>query len=222
MSLDLQVVFPQRSVVLSNITPVPGTGVNGVPRAIDIQGTDFNSVDEVLINSLVSPDVIIINKTRLIAQIPDALQATTISTVSVITRSLSLSSQSLLRFRVGNNPGRVAGITRLMQLYLKILFTTPGKDIFAPRLGGGALAHVGATFGARDGGNILSDFIVSVDTTSRQIVSIQSRDSGIPRDEKLLSAKVSKAGFDRNEGAINVGIELVSQTGRSALANLEL
>ena len=222
MSLDLQVVFPQRSVLLSNISPVPGTGSKGVPRALDIKGVDFNSVDEVLMNSLESPDVVIMSKTRLIAQVPDALQSETISNVSVISRSLSFSNQSLLRFRIGDVPGRVSGIMRLVQLYLKILFTTPGKDIFTPRLGGGALKAIGATFGANDGGNILSNFIIAVDTTSRQIVAIQSRNSSIPRDERLLSAKVRQAGFDRNEGAINVSIELTSQAGRSALANLEL
>jgi hypothetical protein len=195
----------------------------GVPVTLDVLGEDFRSVDEVLINEIPSPDVIVVSKSRLIAQLPDALQKTlNVTDVRVTSRRLTLTSKSLIRFRVSDTPGRVSGILRLMQLFLKVLFTTPGTDIFAKRVGGAALQTIGETYGADEGKSLVSRFIISVDTTARQIISLQGRDPRIPLDERLLSARVTRAGFNRTQSAIIASVELASQAGRSAITNLEL
>lgn len=222
MALDFQIVLPQESIVLTKVAPVPGTGVGGVPLALMIDGDDFTAVDEVQINSITSPDVIILNEHRLIAQVPSLLQLGTVATVTVLSRKLTVTPRSFLRFRIPRTPGRVNGILRLMQLYLKILFTTPGTDIFSPDLGGGVLQNLGATFGADQGGDVVSNLAVAVNQTTRQIVALQSRDQRTPRDERLLSARLASAGFNRAEAALIGTIELSSQAGRTALANLEL
>ena len=222
MAVDFQVVFPQESIRLNTIRLSPRSPL-GIPRSLDVHGTDFRSVDQVLINDIPSPDLIILSKHRLIAQLPNTLQKVpNIISVSVLSRQLTVTSRSLIRFRISDSPGRVQGILRLIQLFLKILLTTPGSDIFNRRTGGGALANIGETFGADEGGGIISDFIISVDTTARQIVSSQGRDPRLPRDERLLSARVTSAGFNRELGAIIATVELTSQAGRAALANLEL
>lgn len=222
MALDFQICLPQESIILSKVSPVPGTGVGGVPLALMIEGDDFTAVDEVQINSITSPDVIILNQHRLIAQVPALIQLGTVATVTVLSKNLVVTPRSFLRFRIPRTPGRVHGILRMTQLYLKILFTTPGTDIFAPDLGGGVLQNLGATFGADQGGDVVSNLAVAVNQTTRQIVALQSRDQRIPRDERLLSARLASAGFNRAEAALIGTIELASQAGRTALANLEL
>jgi len=194
----------------------------GPPRVVSIVGDDFRSVDEVFINQVASPDVVILDKNRMLAQVPESVLFQRINDVVVLSKKLTLSDRSQLRIRIGRTPGRITGIMRLMQLFLKILFTTPGKDIFSPRLGGGALKNVGATFGAGEGHNIVNDFVIAVDTTSRQIVAIQGRDSSIPRDERLLGAKVLSASFNRTLGGIDVSVQITSQAGREATANVGL
>lgn len=222
MAVDFQVVFPQEVINLTRVrftTPGP----LGLPTALDITGEDFRSVDEVLINDIESPDVLILSKNRLIAQLPDSLQKSpNIVSVQVTSRQLTLTSRSMIKFRVSDQPGRVSGILRLLQLFLKVLFTTPGSDIWNKRMGGGGLSRLGTTFGSDQGGNIISDFVISVDTTQRQIIAVQGQDPRLPRDERLLSAKVTTAGFNRELGAIFVSVELTSQAGRAATANLEL
>lgn len=215
--IDLQIVFPQEAVLLNNVRVLPGP-----PRVVEVVGADFRSVDEVLINGVESPDVVIISKNNLVAQVPDVLIRQKILSVSVLSRRLTLSPRSLLKFRIGDTPGKVSGILRLTQKFLKLLFQTPGTDIFAPNSGGGALKNVGVTFGYSQGADILSNMVIAVDTTARQIVSIQSRNPAVPREERLLSAKILKAGFNKEEGAVDVSVELISQAGRAALANLEL
>lgn len=217
MAVDLQVVFPQEAIILNNVRVLPGP-----PAVIDVLGADFRSVEEVLINRIKSPDVVVLSKTRLVAQIPDPVLDHRVMSVSVLSRRLTLSTRSLLRFRIGNSPGKVTGIQRLIQKFLRVLLQTPGSDIFNPQLGGGALRNVGATFGVEEGEDIINNMIVAVDTTVRQLRAIQSRNPSIPLDERLSSARILRSGFNREDGAVDVVVEVNSMAGRSAVANLEV
>jgi hypothetical protein len=216
MAVDLQVVFPQSVVPLSSVSNLPGM----VPRSLNVIGQDFRSVAQVLINDIASPDVVILSKTRLLAQVPVQLANVTLTSVTVISQQLTMSPRSLIKFQLGTTPSKVSGILRLVQVFLKILLTTTGIDIFAPRIGGNALRDIGRTFGKDQGGNVVSDFIIAVSTTSRQITAVQARNPSIPRDERLLAAKVLSADFNRAEAALVVSVELTSQAGSSATANV--
>jgi len=170
-----------------------------------------------------SPDVMILSKTELIAQLPDSLQVNTnVQSVNVLSRTLTITPKSVLRFRIGDTPGRVSGLTRLLQLFVKILLTNPGSDIFNPNLGGGALKNVGVSFGIDQGTNIRADFIISVGRTVRQVIAIQSRNSSIPRDERLLTANVVGVTFNREAASLFVSIEVLSQDGNATRVNLEV
>lgn len=217
MSIDFQIVFPSQVVELTAIRRLPAAAI----PTLDVLGADFRSVDEVLINDVASPNVVILSKNRLTAQIPDIyLDSGVQLRVLVISRKLTLSAQSLVRFKVGRVSSKVRGILKLVQLFLKIMFTAPGTDIFSPRLGVGALKPIGKNFGRDQTGSVVSEFIVAVDNATRQIVGLQGRDPSIPSDEKLLSAKVKSAKFDPNLAALIVSVEIVSQAGTAAQTNL--
>lgn len=215
MSVDLQVAFPQEAIEISSVTRVPGTPV----PVLDVVGSDFSSIDQVLVNDIEARDFAVVNRNRLLVTVPDG-SSLIIRQLSVTSRRLVMSPRSLLRFRISSVPSKVAGILRLVQLFTKILFTTPGSDIFNQRLGAGALKNLGRTFSKNDTGGIVSDFVVAVENTSRQIIAIQGRQPGLPQDERLLRAKVSEARFDANDAALRVTTEITSQAGQTALANL--
>lgn len=217
MAVDFQCVHLQEAVILNNVRVRPGP-----PRIVDVVGTDFRSVDEVLVNGQASPDVVVLSKTRLVAQVPEGALDQRILSVTVLSRRLTVTPKSVLRFKIGKTPGKVTGILKLTQKFLKILFTTPGSDIFNPTLGGGALKNIGATFGIENGDSVLHNLVIAIDTTARQIVGIQSRNASLPLDERLLSAKILRAGFNKEEGALDVAIEVTSQAGNAATANLEV
>lgn len=216
MAVDFQCVFPQSTVPLTAVTQVPGLQ----PRTLQLTGTDFSSVAQVLLNDIPSPSVVVLSKTRLLAQVPEQLVNSIITSASVVTNDLTISPRSLIKFQLSPVTSKVSGILRLVQVFLKVLLTTPGKDIFSPRIGGNALKNIGLTFGEDQGGSIVSDIIVSVDTTKRQIQAIQARDPSIPKDERLLTASVTNAAYNRAEGAMVVSVELVSQAGQAATANV--
>jgi hypothetical protein len=214
VSVDFQVVFPREAVTLTSAHFIQQT------NQLDILGKDFSAVDEVLINDLVSPSILVVSRTRLLAEIPTNLSPGAISSIAVLSRRLTVTPRSILEFRVGRTPSSVRGILKLVQLFLKVLFTTPGQDIFIKSLGGGALRDIGETFGANQGGKIVSDFVVAVDTTTRQLIALQSRDTSLPRDERLLSARVASSAYDRQSSSLIVSVELLSQAGRAATANV--
>lgn len=212
--VDLQVIFPQEVIQLTSVRTLPGS-----PRSIDVLGKDFRAIDEVRINDLLSPNVVVVSRTRLIAEVPAGVGGL-VETVMVTSRQLTVTAKSLIQLKLGRVTQKVSGILRLVQLFLKILFTTPGTDIFNQRLGGGALKNLGATFSRSQSGGIISDFVLAVEATGRQIIALQARDPSVPRDERLLSAKVTSASFSQQELGLFVSVEINSQAGRSALANI--
>lgn len=219
MAVDLQTVLPQ-DVIPVNRTKL--TTLGGL-QALDVIGDDFSAVDEVRINDIQSPDYVIIGRTRLIAQLPDSLQGNPdVSSIFVLSRTLTITAKSFLRFRIGDTPGQVQGIMRLLQLFVKLLLSNPGTDIFNRQMGGGALRNVGATFNSGEGQEIKADFVVAVDRVARQIIAMQSRNSSLPRDERLLNATLSGATFSRSTSSLFVSIEVVSQDGKPARVNLEI
>lgn len=173
-------------------------------------------------NEVQSPSFVVLSKTQLLAQVPDLLKSSTITSISVLSTRLLITAKSFIRFQIGPVPSKTRGILRLMQVFLRLLLQTPGSDIFAPTLGGGMLSHVGQNVGVDDGSNVTSGIIISVDNTKSQLIQIQGRNQTIPPDERLLSADVLSAGFNKNETAILVSIQLTSQAGESAVSRFEL
>ena len=218
MAVDFQIVFPQEVVKLGQIRPLVGLPV----RTLDLYGEDFRSVEEVLINEIESPYFEVLSQHRMLVQVPAALSEANIQSVLVLSRRITITPRSLMRFRIGSSSSKVQGLMRLVQLYLKVLFTTPGTDIFDKQLGGGILRSIGKTIGRKDGRDLVSEFIVGADNTTRQIIQIQGRQPSTPPSERLLTATVLSAGFNPSETAVVGTIEVVSQARQSAHAQLEL
>lgn len=216
MSVDFQVVFPQSVIDLNSVQLMFGV----TPLTLDVLGEDFRSVDEVRVNGLIADNVVILSRKRMLVRVPTLLGNQQVTTVTITSNSLTMTPKSMLKFRLGRSTSKVSGVLKLTQSFLKVLFTTPGYDIFAPRVGASALKNLGVTFGASEGKSIVSDFVIAVATTSRQLLAIQARDTNLPLEERLLSARVSAANYSRQEAALIVSVELTSQTGRSALANV--
>jgi hypothetical protein len=216
MAVDFQVVVPQESIELRDVSIGSYNGF----AAVRVTGKDFSAVDEVLINDVPSSGVYVVSGTELVASIPEGV--TTVTSVVVLNRTFTVTASSLLRFRVGKTPGRVSGTLRLVQLFVKTLFKTPGSDIMAPSSGGGFMRALGSNISKSDGKNLLTDLVVAVNQTTRQLIGIQSRDQRSARDERLLSATVTGSSFDKTQGALYVTVELLSQSGKASTVNMEL
>lgn len=219
MAVDLQVIYPQDMIPL---TAAEERQNDEGERVLTLTGKDFRTVDEVLVNEMKAPYVLILSKTQIQVTVPAEIGSDPITAVSVFSNRITLSGQSLIRFKLGDVSGKANGMLRLMQLFLKVLFTSPGRDIFDPQVGGDALKNIGHTFGKKQGATIVGDFVIAVDRTSRQLIALQARDPRIPREERLLNAKVESARFDAQQSALVTTTAIYNQAGKIGLNNVVL
>jgi len=216
--MDLQYIQFSDSLPITGAREIPDL----VPRSLQIAGVDFGHAIEVLINEVNSPSFAIANKTMIVAQVPDAQVNSIIRNLSVLSSDFTATVQSRIRFRFGKDPKKVTGLKFMMQTFLKILFTTSGTDAFVPRLGGSGLKNIGRNFHLSQSQAIVSDFAISVRRADTQMKALQSQQTRLSDDERLLSANLLNARFDPQLTALIARVELIAQSGVRAIANLEL
>ena len=189
--------------------------------AVEIQGEDFSSVESVLINDSPVPEFIIVSKHKLYAQLPK--DARKISTVSVLSSKFTRSTKaSKLSFEIGNKSKTVSGIQKLMQLFVMWLLQSPGSDIFNPERGGGLQELVGVIGTSRNMGPVLATVTRAVQNTVTQMRSAQARVSGLPLDEKILSADVVEMNVFEAQMQARLKIDLRSVAGKRAVTEVGL
>jgi hypothetical protein len=215
MAVDFQVCFPQETIAVNKVRALPGD-----LKVLEIEGEDFSAVDTVSVNDIDVPEFAVLSSHVLRARLPLSLTLADVRTVTVLSKRLVTTAKSTLKFRIGSMPSKVRGPLRLSQLFLKVLFSEPGTDIFNKKGGGGALKALSSTFAASDSGGVINDFSVAVRTTTRQIIASQSRNPSLPPDEKLLSASIISSAFSPQEAALSVSIEIINQSGLPAILNL--
>ena len=217
MAVDIQFTYPQEVIGVTSVQAVQGSN----PLQLEIIGDDFSSVESVEINSIPVDGFVVYSKTRLVAVSPAPIQdAGQVVSVTVTSSKLVLTEQSFFRFKFGKVPGKVRGILKLCQLFVKILFTTPGSDIFSPKVGGAGLKNLGRSINSSEIESVIADFIISVQSTTRQIIALQSKTPSLPVDERLMNAKVLGSSFSPQETALKITVELTSQSGQTSFVNM--
>lgn len=192
------------------------------PRSLQIVGLDFRNTKEVLINGFKSPSFVISSKKTIIAQVPSGATKDTITSISVLSSDFTATIKSKIEFLIGNDPKLITGLKAMIQMFLKILLTTPGSDSFAQKIGGNVLKNIGQTFGLSEGSTIVSDFAIAVSRAETQMRGLQSSQSRLPDDERLLSANLLNVKFDVATSALVARVEMIAQSGTMAITNLEL
>lgn len=216
--MDLQFIQFSDSLHLNGASEIPDM----VPRTIQIVGTDFRSAIEVSINDVASPSFVIANKGVILAQVPPTQANSTINSIVVLSSEFTATFQSHIRFLIGDNPKSVTGLKAMMQTFIKVLLTTVESDGFAKRVGGSALLNIGRNFDSGQSSSLISDFAISIRRTEQQILAMQSYQTRLPDDERLLSASLLNAKFDISTLTLVARTELISQSGIRAITNLEM
>ncbi len=193
--------------------------INMNPRALDIQGIGFLQATSVEINGIAAPELIVLSDSRLLAQVPNGQQNSTISSVLVFAERPSPTRSSVFLLEVGSIKG-LSGIERLVQMFAKLILQTPGKDKFRPTLGGGLLALAGQNISSNPQASLTAQAVSAVSRTRDQIVSLQNQVPRTPPDERLLTATVLGVGYDPNTTTLALRVGITAQSGQQAVANL--
>lgn len=182
------------------------------PRSLLVIGEDFRSVEQVVMDGIASPDVVVLSDTQLVAEVPEVLRSSTIFNVTVLSQSLTLTDSSLVEFTFGTRPVTARSTVRVIQNFLRILLRSPGSNIFHKRSGGGLLKRVGDNITARSA----ADVQIAVTNTKQYIVSIQTPQRSIPPSERLLEAEITALNADPANTSLYVTILLTTHSGQQA------
>lgn len=218
MSVDLQFLQFNDVLDLNGVKELPGFK----PRILELRGPDMRSAVEVYINDYKSPTFVIKDRNTIVAEVPRSLEDQTIRSVSVLSSEFTATVRSQLRFRIGSNPSKASGLKAMMQTFVKWLFSNTGSDIFNKGVGGDALKHLGEHIDEGDGSALVTDFAIAVNRTASQIRAAQDKQRNLNDDERLLAANLINIRFDPVETALIARIELISRSGKRAIANVEL
>lgn len=112
-------------------------------------------------------------------------------------------------------PKKTSGMETLLQLCAKTVLTTPGKDVFAPRYGGGLMTYSGRNLITDDIPRISADMAYIIKRSEEQILLEQAAMDIAPY-ERLRSLTLLSIDYLPDEGALDVRALVVSEVGDRA------
>lgn len=212
---DVQFAALQDAIPVDSVTLLSAED----PRLYRLVGQDFRNVVEVYLNDRLSPSFMVESETSLVAEAPEGM-ADTLLTVFVLSSSITFTEQSL--FRLQFSPAPVRGLYRMAQKFVKLMLTTPERDVFHPDLGGNLNDLVGRAAPPTDSSELSAEFRVLIGRVEDQMIEIQTDMPGLDVEERLVSAEILSVSFDPQSTTFQGRVKLNTLAGETALLNLAL
>lgn len=176
-----------------------------------LTGGYYQNVRYVLLNG-VRIDNIALQGSNLYVEMPSGLQLADVHAIYPISETEKVNKQSVLRFGFGPYPAQLEGVNRLVQLFIKVLFTSPGSNIMFRTIGGGLRNVMKRGYGIKDYQKILPDIVSSINKAADDVKDMQ-RNLRLPMEERLIDASLLSASPDASSGSIECIIKLNTQAG---------
>jgi hypothetical protein len=205
MTADYQVLSFQDTASLTEIDVFSSD-----PLTLDIRGKGFKAVSAVLINGDRSPETIILSPQRLLAEVPRRQKGSQISTVRVLLSRQGMTPQSLITFRSVVPGAKASGFTRLLQSFIRLLFTDPGTDIQHPELGGGLGSLLGT---AGDVGTLRAQASLAVKRAEEHLGRLQADSPRLLDAERLQSVKLLSVDYSAATTAVSIKLRITALDG---------
>jgi len=216
--MDIKVTYLQDVIPVSQVTNIQ----NVVPRTLDVRGPDLRNASRVEVNEVVAPSFMILNKHRMLVQVPSSQEKEIIKSIAVLSNYFTRTSSSKVNFEFTLNPKKTEGLEKLIQSFILYLFRTPGTDAWYPNSGGGIQKIVGANFSRSNASGVTAAFTTSVHRTRSQLIALQSINNKLKASEKLAAANVLSAVYSAELTALLARVEIISQSGERAAVGMEL
>jgi hypothetical protein len=183
-----------------------------VPRSIMVHGPQMSLASGVLYNGIEVLEYVISTPTSLIVRVPKSQLNEPFRELTVFSTTALTQERAQLTFALGRDKV-VSGMERLVQMFLMLLFTSPGSSIFAKKSGGGFKSIIGVA--NANGKGTASDITMAIERTTTEILRLQARRT-IPLEERLLSATLDSLVFDDRAGTAYAKVSLRNSLGESA------
>jgi hypothetical protein len=180
---------------------------------------DYSTVVMVVINDFIIEELATYGR-DLLVYVPEELDETEdVRYVALISEETVTSNETLLRIGLGVIPGQVEGADRLIQLFVKVLFQTPGTDIYHKDIGGGLLRIRKRGTSGNDVSTISAEIAAAIRKTDKDIKGMQAGLT-LPAEERLVSTEILRIRQDPNTQDINVLIALKTLAGSTEYFNV--
>ncbi len=194
-----------------DLAPVTSVGFySQKPLTLDVRGTSFVGVAAVNVNGTPAAEYIVLSPTRILVQVPEIELRSQLRSVRVILARTGMGDTALVSFDAIVPGARATGFTKLMQSYLRVLFTNPGEDLAYPWLGGGLQRLVGS---AASPSELRSMTSTGVSTAAQHLIRLQVRNPVLTDAEKLRSATLLQAEHNASTASVSVRVALTAVDG---------
>uniref|UniRef100_A0A7C3WM82 Uncharacterized protein n=1 Tax=Dictyoglomus turgidum TaxID=513050 RepID=A0A7C3WM82_9BACT len=200
---SLQVIRPYR------VCRVSKARIDG--KNIILEGDDYNKVKYVLING-VETTKISLQGNRLYVELPKGLTLKDIKSIFPIAETATLSGDTLLSMSAGPDIRPLSGLARLIQLFVKVLFTNQGSSRFNPEIGGNMARILERGKSLNRYQEVLPDVLTAISKTEKDIKNMQ-KSMTLPDEETLISATAGDIIPDPHTGSVSVSIILKTPAG---------
>ncbi len=180
------------------------------PLTLDIRGDTFVGVAAVYVNGVPSPEFIVLSPRRILAQVPTGQRDARLTSLRVVLSRSGLTKTAFIDLDSVVPGARATGFHKLLQSYLRVLFTNPGEDLAYPWLGGGMYGLVGA---AGTPTELRSRASVGVSTAAEHLIRLQASNPVLTTAERLRSATLLLAEYDQPTTSVNVRVTLTAVDG---------
>lgn len=180
------------------------------PLTLDVQGNGFVGVATVLINDVDSPEFVVLSASRILAEVPFSERNARLRSVKVLLSMNGISRTAHLDLRSTVPGGRAVGFTKLLQAYLRVLFTNPGEDIANPWCGAGLYVGVGA---AGTPGELRALASSAVSVAEQHLIRLQAKNSALTDAERLRSATLLQAEYVQASTSLAIRLTLTAMDG---------
>lgn len=189
------------------------------PLTLDVRGASFVGVVAVYVNGTPSPEFIVLSTTRLLAQVPNSEKNAQLTNVRVVLSRSGLTQTSVIDLDAVVPGARATGFTKLMQAFLRVLFTNPGDDLEYPWLGGGLSRLIGA---AGTPSELRAQASAAISTAAQHLVRLQTQNPVLTDAERLRSATLLLAEYDQATTAVQVRVTLTAVDGTTGNPTVSL
>lgn len=160
-----------------------------------VEGDNFNRATNVLLNGT-DLEFWLASPTKLYATVPLELVNRSLDSLFVVTDKDSFTNTSLFSYKFGPTPTLMTGGDKVVTQFLKVLFTTPGTDMFDTGLGGGMQGFPGSVSASPQ------LLLVQISMMILRVVDqIRTRQANLatPADEKLSNVDILALDFAKND-----------------------
>lgn len=201
------------AAVLNSKLPAGSMLVSTDSGLLKITGNDFTTASQVFVNGQ-EQKFIKVSNSVVLATVPKDAQE--ISEVDVVISETTASKSSFFDFSIGDRPVLLKGINKVVQQFVKLLYTTVGTDVFYPSVGGDLQKWVGSNNPDNQQG-VTAKILMSVLNIVANMQTVQLA-SSLPDDEKIAAASILSVNVDpADPTSVSISVKIQTVSGVKAV-----